>query len=123
MANDRGDSRTLYPHVKCKDKHRIENYVAHRADNHGNHSVFGTAVGADHGVDGRRNHHKWQAKADDKAILQCIGPEHIGGAEEGENGIDPHEKDSRQHDAHDYHQADGVAHAFFRGRLVALAQL
>ena len=109
--------------MKDENQNRVKDGVDHGAQGHREHGIFGAAVGPDHRVDGAGDHHKGQADADDGAVLQGIGPQHIGGAEEIQDGVDADEEYCGQKNAHHGHQDNGVADALFGAFNVALAQL
>ncbi len=52
LSDDGGNGCAPHPHLEDEDEHRVENDVDDRAHDHGEHGIFGTAVGPDHRVDG-----------------------------------------------------------------------
>ena len=123
LPDHRSDGSTLYPHMKNKDKDRVQNHVKDRADDHGKHGVFGAAIRTDHGIDGGRYHHKRQTEANDEAILQGQRPQQVGCAEEGQDRVDEQQEHHSQDDADHGHQGNRVAHALLGHVHLALTQL
>ena len=123
LTDDGCNRCSLDPHLKDKDKNRVEDYVDDGANDHRKHGIFWTSVGADHRVDGCRNHHERQSGTDDKAVFQRKGTQHIGRTEQRQDGVDPNKKDHSQQNADDGYQGDGVADPLFGGFHLSLAHL
>ena len=68
------------------------------------------AVGTDHRVESRGNHHERQTQTDDKPVFQRVGAQHIGGAEEIQDGVDEPKKNRRQQDADHNDHGQRIAH-------------
>ena len=122
LAEHRGNGGTPHAHVQHKDEDGVQDDVDDRADDGGQHTDLGKALGGDKGVHAHDEEDTDRAQDIDAAVGQRIGQGGLAGTKEpqqdGSPGIEPDGKHHGKKQQHGKAVADDLFGFFF----VALPQ-
>ena len=110
MTDDGGQRRTANPHIKHKDKQRIQHNIEHRAYHHRQHARPGIALGDNELVHAGGQQGKHRAADIDGEIAVGVGIGDGAGTEQPQHGAFQHKCQSGNSQRNGAQQQKAVAH-------------
>ena len=121
LAQHGGGCGTGNAHVQHENENGIQNNVDDSADDGGQHTDLGKALGSDKGVHAHDGQHKYAAQNVDPGIFHGVGQGHIRGAEPPQQGGGGKIEYRGQQYGQQHQHSEAVAQNFFCPVLVALS--
>lgn len=114
LGNDGSCRRTIYTHMKDKNKDRVQDDIQDRTDQHGKHPHLAKSLGIDEVVHAKAHHHKEGSCQIDEQIGLGIRIGLVACAEQVEHRPHGQIAECHQNHAGDQKERKGVSHDLFR---------
>ena len=121
LTQNGGNGRPGHAHVKDENENGVEDNVDHRADDRGQHTGSGEALGGDEGVHAHHDQHEHAAKDIDSSVLNGVGKRHVAAAEQPDKRWQCPVEHSGQNHRQKQQNGKAVGNDLFGGVPVALA--